>query len=54
MVGIPGDEVEIVPEIHDLLGTSSNGKGIVSDPGYKWVQNNNELLMARALVIPAE
>ena len=54
VVGIPGDEVEIVPEIHDLLGTSSNGRGIVSDPGYKWVQNNNELLMARALVIPAE
>ena len=52
VIGIPGQKVEIDPVIHDMLGTSSNGWGIVSDPGYKWLQNNNEVLLARALVVP--
>jgi hypothetical protein len=54
VIGIPGQKVEIDPVIHDLLGTSATGWGIVSDPGYKWLQNNNEVLLARALVVPAE
>jgi hypothetical protein len=54
VVGLPGQKVEIDPIIHDLLGVSSNGWGTVSDPGYKWLQNNNEVLLARALVVPAE
>jgi hypothetical protein len=54
VIGLPGQKVEIDPAIHDLLGISANGWGIVSDPGYKWLQNNNEILLARALVVPAE
>jgi hypothetical protein len=54
VIGFPGEEVDVDPVLHELIGVSPNGRGIVSDPGYRWQMGDEEVLLSRALVRPTD